>query len=220
MNNHISAVIFDLNGTMINDMEFHIDAWFHLLNGELGARLTRDEVKKQMYGSNMELFLRVFGPGHFTQEEMERLSIVKEKRYQLAYRPHLELIRGLPDFLDGLYAAHRPMAIASAAIPFNIDFVLDNLQIRRYFNAIVSAEDVTHSKPDPETYLKAATVLGETPDNCLVFEDAPKGVESAMSAGMPCVVLKTLHAEHEFIAYSNIIQFIDDYRDPFLHQFL
>ena len=75
------------------------------------------------------------------------------------------------------------MAIGSAAIQSNIDFVLDGLHIRHYFDAIVSADDVTHSKPDPETYIKCAGKLGMDPDDCLVFEDAPKGAESAKNAG-------------------------------------
>jgi beta-phosphoglucomutase-like phosphatase (HAD superfamily) len=106
------------------------------------------------------------------------------------------------------------MAIGSAAIPFNIDFVLDNLSIRHYFKAIVSANDVTVSKPHPETFLKAAAQLHETPASCLVFEDAPKGVESAFNAGMKCVVLTTMHSEEEFRHYPNIVSYIADYTDP------
>ena len=118
----------------------------------------------------------------------------KEKRYQQAYRPHLQLIDGLDEFLKRAYEAKIPMGIGSAAIPFNIDFVLDQLDIRKYFSAIVSAEDVEISKPHPETFLKAARLLNTSPADCLVFEDAPKGVEAARNAGIPCVVLTTLHS--------------------------
>lgn len=103
------------------------------------------------------------------------------------------------------------MAIGSAAIPFNINFVLDNLNIRSYFNAIVSAEDVINSKPDPETFTKGAEILGVESNQCIVFEDAPKGVEAAQNAGMKCIVLTTMHTSEEFSAYNNIIAFIEDY---------
>jgi beta-phosphoglucomutase len=83
------AFIFDLNGTMINDMEFHITAWTHTLNDELKAGLTREQVKSQMYGKNEELLDRVFGEGHFSSERMHTISMDKEKRYQEAFRPHL-----------------------------------------------------------------------------------------------------------------------------------
>ena len=105
------------------------------------------------------------------------------------------------------------MAIGSAAIPFNIDFVLDGLQLRKYFPVVVSAQDVATSKPDPETFLKAAFQLGVPSSGCVVFEDAPKGVEAAANAGMHCVVITTMHPPEEFEQYSNILFFIKDYTD-------
>ena len=109
------------------------------------------------------------------------------------------------------YQQNVQMAIGSAAIMFNIDFVLDGLNISKYFSAIVSADDVTRSKPDPETYLKCAEALHASPKDCIVFEDAPKGVESAFNAGMRSVVLTILHQQHEFEQYGNIVAFGKDY---------
>ena len=211
------ALIFDLNGTMINDMEFHMRAWSEILNNDLKAGLSPDQVKSQMYGKNSELLDRVFGKGKFTEEEMEYWSREKEKRYQKAYLPHLWLINGLQELLEKAWEKKIPMAIGSAAIPFNIDFVLDNLDVRKYFSAIVSAEDVTISKPDPETFLKAAESLDIEPSGCLVFEDAPKGVEAAARAGMKSVVLTTMHNRNDFSFTDNILAFIKDYTDPFIH---
>ena len=91
------ALIFDLNGTMIDDMEFHLDAWTEILNKDLKAELSREQVRSQMYGKNSELLIRVFGEGKFTNDEMEFWSLEKEKRYQKAYLPHLQLIKGLKD---------------------------------------------------------------------------------------------------------------------------
>ncbi len=75
-----SAFLFDLNGTMINDMEFHIKAWYGILNGDVKAGMSREQVRGHMYGKNSELLDRVFGPGHFTPAEMDRISIEKEQR--------------------------------------------------------------------------------------------------------------------------------------------
>jgi beta-phosphoglucomutase len=212
------AFIFDLNGTMINDMEFHITAWSHILNEDLKAGLKREQVKNQMYGKNEELLDRVFGKGHFSWERMQEISQAKEERYQAAFRPHLGLIPGLPDLLRRAEENNILMAIGSAAIPFNIDFILDNLHIRHYFKAIVSAADVTISKPHPETFLLAAQKIGIPADDCLVFEDAPKGVEAAFNAGMDCMVLTTLHEKHEFSDYPNVMGYIADYTDPSLDE--
>jgi len=205
------AFLFDLNGTMIDDMQFHLKAWYHILNDDLGANLSWEETKSHMYGKNSELLIRVFGKDRFTQEETDRLSLEKEKRYQQEYKPHLQLIPGLQQFLEKAHAMNIPMAIGSAATMFNVDFAVDNLNIRHYFKAIVSADHVHTSKPHPETFLKAAELIGIDPGNCLVFEDAPKGVEAAQNAGMPSVVLTTMHEKEEFATYNNIIQYIRDY---------
>jgi len=214
MKNSPQALIFDLNGTMINDMEFHIRAWTEILNTDLKAGLSPGQVKSQMYGKNSELLVRVFGEGRFKEDEMAYWSLEKEKRYQKAYLPHLRLIPGLENLLKKALEKNIPMAIGSAAIMFNIDFVLDNLDIRKYFTAIVSADDVEISKPHPETFLKAAAVLDTRAHNCIVFEDAPKGVEAAQQAGMPCIVLTIMHKRNEFPVTDNVVAFIKDYTDP------
>lgn len=216
--NHRGAYIFDLNGTMIDDMQYHTEAWYNILNNELGANLSWEQVKAEMYGRNEELLVRVFGNNKFSPEEISQLVVAKEKRYQQAFLPKLCLIDGLADFLKEASEQNIPMAIGSAAIPFNIDFVLDGLNIRHYFKAIVSGDDVRTSKPDPETFLKCAQLLGVDPQNCLVFEDAPKGVEAAQNAGMQTIVLTTMHERPSFADYTNIKAFVRDYHDPCLEQ--
>lgn len=214
------AFLFDLNGTMIDDMDYHVKAWYDILNNDLKAGLSWPQVKEQMYGKNSELLDRVFGKNAFTSERVTELSFEKERRYQQSYLPHLALLPGLQQFMDRAAAQGIAMAIGSAAIPFNIDFVLDNLQLRGYFARIVSADDVAISKPHPETYLKAAELLGVAFSQCIVFEDAPKGVEAALNAGMQSVVLTTMHEADEFSAYPNVLAFVKDYTDPVLNKLI
>ena len=211
------AFIFDLNGTIIDDMAYHLKVWASILNDDLGADLTLEEVRMNMYGKNHELLERVFGKGRFTLQEADRISRLKEDRYQELYRAHMHLIRGLPEFLLKASQLEISMAIGSAAIPYNIDFVLDNLHIRHYFKSIVSADDVVLSKPHPEVFLKAASQMNVDPAVCVVFEDAPKGVEAAANAGMPCVAITTMHEESEFESRSNILFFVRDYTDSRLN---
>ena len=203
------AFLFDLNGTMIDDMDYHVRSWHRILN-ELGANLSKAAAKAECYGKNHEVIERVF-PGRFSEAEKDRMSIEKEQQYQEEYRPSLALIPGLMEFLIEAKKNNIKMAIGSAAIMFNIDFVLDGLEIRDYFDVIVSADDVSKSKPDPETYLKCASLLGVTPDECLVFEDVPKGVESAYNAGMKAMVLTTMHVQDEFQQFDNALGFHKDY---------
>jgi len=120
-----------------------------------------------------------------------------------------------------LAAAHARgigLAIGSAAIPFNIDFVVDGLALRPYFGTIVSADDVTLSKPHPETFLRAAELLGVAPADCLVFEDVPKGVEAAARAGMAAVVLTTTHPESDFAGLTNVRHFAPDFTGAFFQE--
>lgn len=205
------AFLFDLNGTMIDDMQYHIRAWHKILN-ELGANISMEQMKEECYGKNDELLERMF-PGRFTEDEKMKMSFEKEKAYQAQYKPHLSFIPGLYTFLQVAKQKKVPMAIGSAAIMFNIDFVIDNLKIRSCFHAIVGAEDVRNSKPDPETYVLCAERLNMATADCIVFEDAPKGVESARRAGMKAVVITTLHEAQEFDKYDNVLMCVNDYTD-------
>lgn len=210
--------MFDMNGTMIDDMDYHIIAWHRILN-DLGANISMEQMKAECYGKNDELLERML-PGKFTAEEKARMSYEKEAKYQEEYRPRLTLLPGLHDFLDKARERNIPMAIGTAAIMFNVDFALDGLQIRSYFDAIVSADDIQKSKPDPETYIKCAEALGIDAGNCIVFEDSPKGVESAAKAGMKAVVITTMHTAEEFAEFDNVLLVIKDYQDDRLETLL
>jgi beta-phosphoglucomutase len=203
------AFLFDLNGTMINDMPYHIKAWHRILN-ELGSNISMEKMREECYGKNHELLERIF-PGRFTLEEKNRMSLEKEKQYQREFRSELQLIKGLDSFLQRSHEAGIKMAIGSAAIMFNIDFVLDGLNIRRYFDVLVSADEVINSKPDPETWLTCAKKLGVSSKECLVFEDSPKGVEAAGNAAMDCIVITTMQSKEDFSNYLNVVSFIEDY---------
>lgn len=205
------AFIFDLNGTMIDDMNFHIQSWYDILN-QLGADLTLEQVKHECYGKNEELLERIF-PGRFSGDEMKVMISQKEAGYREVFRPYLQLIDGLDVFLQQAHANKILMGIGSAALPENINYVLDGLSIRNYFKAIVSAVDVRKSKPDPETFLLCADKLGVQPEECIVFEDAPKGVEAAGLAGMSCIVLTTMHPEDDFNACEHVLCKVPNYSD-------
>ena len=193
-------------------MPYHIRAWHDILNG-LGANISMERMKEECYGKNEELLERMF-PGRFSDMEKSAMSMNKETAYQQVFRPHLKLINGLDRLLDRTYSDGIKIAIGSAAIMYNINFVLDGLNLQKYIDVIVSADDVSLSKPAPETYLKCASLLKIAATDCIVFEDSPKGVESAANAGMQCVALTTMHTKEELSRYSNIISIVEDYTDP------
>ncbi len=141
------AFLFDLNGTIIDDMQYHIKAWHKIFN-DLGVDLTYEQTKVQCYGKNEEVIERVI-PGKFSLEEKTGMGYKKEEQYQKEFRPYLKLIDGLGEFLKEAKKAGIKMAIGSAAVMFNVDFVLDGLNIRHYFDSIVIADDVMLRKHHP-----------------------------------------------------------------------
>jgi beta-phosphoglucomutase len=205
------AFLFDLNGTMIDDMYYHAKAWDDVLKEDLHEIVEWETIVLNMYGKNSEVLFRLFGAERFVSAEIEKISFNKEKRYQQLYKPLIKPIDGLIPFIDASVKLGIKLGIGSAAIPENINFVIDALDIRKYFSSIVSASDVLKSKPEPETFLMNAAELSFDPVDCIVFEDAPKGVEAAERAGMSCIVITTMHPENDFHQYKNVKQFIRDY---------
>ena len=214
----IKAFLFDLNGTMIEDMSYHINAWHNIFLKQ-GANYTLKQSQEQCYGKNAEILERIF-PGRFTEEEKTALGDDKEATYREEYKPFLKLINGLDEFLAAAKKEKIKMAVGSAAMKLNVDFVLDNLNIRHYFDVVISGDDVEMSKPDAETYLKCAAALTVLPNECLVFEDVPKGVESAANAGMQAIVIIGLHNEEEFAGFDNVVRFVKDYEGLLVVDFL
>lgn len=205
-----------MNGTIIDDMAFHASAWHELLVKDLGCDIDIQRVWKEMYGKNRDMFIRVLGEGVLSEKEMEDWSLEKERRYQKIYGPQIEAIDGFLIFLDYLKNKGFRIALGTAAIPFNVDFVLESLQIKDYFDAVISAAEVEFSKPHPETFIKCAELLAIPEDACVVFEDSPKGVEAAQRAGMKSIVLTTMHPKEDFSEFNNILGFIENYKDPLL----
>lgn len=205
------AFLFDLNGTMIHDMPYHVDAWHHVIKA-LGGVLSKEAMKQECYGKGEEMLERIF-PGKYTIQERIDISASKEAKYRADFLPDLKLIEGLDQLLSQAYLQQIKLGIGSAANNLNIDFVIDNLKIRHYMQTIISGEMVKSSKPDPETFIQCATSLNVPTTQCLVFEDTPKGVACAANAGMDAIVLTTTHPVTDFDGFANIIHFANDYTD-------
>lgn len=205
----MKGIIFDMDGTMIDNMMIHHSAWQQQL-ASLGLKMSLEEVKEKIHGVNIEILERLFGD-RFTAEERERISWEKEEIYRQIYAPDLKLLPGLNDLLKELQAANIPMAIGTAAPPGNVDFVLDALHLRPYFKAIVHSEDVTQGKPNPEVFIKAATAIGLEVRDCLIFEDSVTGAAAAERAHSPAIIVTTTHSEAEFAEFSHIRKFIQNF---------
>ena len=204
------GIIFDLDGTMIDNMMIHHKAWQRKLHS-LGLELTLEEVMDQIHGINEEIIQRIFGD-RFNAQERAQISWEKEAAYRDIFKDQLQLIAGLPEFLSHLNQHQLPMAIGTAAPPENVDFVLDNLDIRDYFDSVLHAKNVSKGKPDPEIFLSCSQHIGIPIEDCVVFEDSLVGAETALNAGCPAVIITTTHKQEEFAHFPHIIKFIDDYQ--------
>lgn len=183
------AFIFDMDGTMIDNIQFHLQAWQDFLSSQ-GIAITAAELDRQNHGTIGEVLRRICGE-HLSDAEVLKLGERKEARYRELYRPHLKLVAGLNSFLDEAQRLDIPMALATSGAAPNTDFVMDGLGIRSYFQTWVGGDDVTFGKPHPETFLKAAQRLNRSPEQCLVFEDTLSGIAAAEQAGMKAVAITT-----------------------------
>jgi beta-phosphoglucomutase len=179
----VRAVLFDLDGTLVDNMAAHARAWVETARS-LGRALTAETVQRDFAGRrNDELFPMLLGRP-VGPDELALLADAKEARYRELYRPHLCPLAGAEALLDGLRRRGVRCAVASAAPAPNRAFVLDGLGWRGRFDAVVGAEEVARGKPFPDLFLRAAERVGVEPAACLVFEDATLGVQAAQAAGM------------------------------------
>lgn len=186
----LRAVVFDMDGTLVDNMDFHNRAWVEMAR-KLGLTMTAEDFQTHHAGKKNEEIFPVLLGRPVTHEELERLAEEKESHYRTLYRPHLRLHHGAEAFIARLRAAGIPLAVATAAPQGNRELVLDGLGIRPHFDHIIGAEQVTRGKPAPDIFLAAARELGVEPSKCLAFEDAILGVIAAREAGMTVVGVTT-----------------------------
>ena len=154
MNYSERAFIFDLDGTLVDNMRFHTEAWRTLIE-ENGYEFNERKFLVETAGqTNREIIPSVFGA--LSNDRLTELAVRKEELYREAYLPHRKPVDGLVDFLDDARDLGIKMAVSTAASPANMAFILDGLDLRKYFGAITTAAEVKRGKPDPEIFLLSA----------------------------------------------------------------
>ncbi|MEO8710745.1 MAG: HAD family phosphatase [Parafilimonas sp.] len=190
------AVIFDLDGTLIDNNPYHIEAWKFFYD-KIGKPFSLEEYTKDINGRiNRDIFNYVFNTT-LSPEKIEAYSNEKEAMYRDLYKPHIEPINGLLDFLEELEQAKIPKAIATSGLIPNINFMFEHVPIKKFFLNVVEASQISQGKPHPEIFLKAAISVNAVPSNCVAFEDSVAGIKSAKTAGMKVIALTTTHTAEE-----------------------
>ena len=188
------AVIWDLDGTLINSVDHHWEAWREVMAAE-NITLTFEDFVADFGKRNDEILRGRIDP-NMSDAEVARIALAKEETYRRFVRSEgLVLLPGAERWLRQLKTDGWLQALGTSAPQGNIDAVFDALGIAGFFDAVMSSEQVKAGKPSPDVFLAAAERMQVSPEHCIVVEDAPAGIEAARRAGMKSVGVLTTHEE-------------------------
>jgi beta-phosphoglucomutase len=187
-NNMLHACIFDLDGVLVDTAIYHYKAWKRLAN-ELGFDFTHDQNEQLKGISRMDSLDKILNWGNIQVSQETKIELAEKKNtwyvQMISSMSTDEVLPGAKKLLDAIRESGLKCALGSASR--NSSLILNRTSLSAYFDVIVDGNSVTSSKPDPEVFLKGATLLGVNPSNCIVFEDGIAGVMAAISAGMKVI---------------------------------
>ncbi len=181
------GVIFDMDGVLVDSYQAHFESWRRMLKRQ-GLELTEREFAETFGQTSREIIRRFFG-GAVSEEDIARWDDEKEVEYREIITADFPAMDGAPELIAALSEAGFLLAIGSSGPRENVQTVLDHLPNARLFAASVNGQEVTHGKPDPGVFLRAAEKLELPPARCVVIEDALAGLDAAQAAGMPAIAL-------------------------------
>ena len=199
-----SAVIFDMDGVLVDNFRYHLMAWEKFCQRHK-KKISAIDFREQVFGGSNTDHLAFIFKKPLSAETIAAHASEKELIYRYLYHDNVHLLAGLKPLLDKLQQEGVPMAIATSAERANVDFIIAETGLEGYFSAIADASMVTQGKPDPQVYLKAAELLDIEPNQCLVFEDTLKGIDAALQACMKVVGVATSHHRAELTEAHKVI---------------
>ena len=203
----IKAVLWDVDGVLIDTAPFHYQAW-RTLFASLGKELSRAEFLKTFGLRNDDTLQSILGP--LPDDRLQELGHRKEEIFREAIRGHIAPMPGAVEIVRRLRRAGVRQAVVSSAPRDNVVETLRALSIEGEFQELITEEDVGRGKPDPQGYVLAAERLGVPPSDCVVIEDAPAGVEAAKRAGARCIGLAAGRAPEELAQADLVVGSLED----------
>ncbi|GAB3038252.1 HAD family hydrolase [Spirosoma pulveris] len=205
----MKAVIFDMDGVIVDTNPHHRIAWREYYQ-RYGKTLSDEDFVQHVSGKhNNDILGHLFAGQALSPDEAKRLAHEKEALFRELYEHDITPVAGLIPFLQSLKAANIRTAVATSAPVENLDFVMDALGIRSYFDVLLNESMVSHPKPDPEIYQKAMSLLGVEPTESIIFEDSMTGIQAAKAAGATVVGMSTTQSPDE------LWPFVDDVAHDF-----
>jgi len=184
-----------MDGTLVDSIPFHQASWVTFLKKH-GIVLDPEQFQTQNHGNIEEMIKRFFGTA-ISDEKLIELGNEKEELYRNSYRKHIREIDGLTGFLHTLKRQNIQAALATMGDPTNIDFILDAIKVRPFFQCITGGNEILKGKPDPEIYELSLKKMNLKSSECIVIEDSVDGVLSAKKAGMKVIGITTSHTADE-----------------------
>ncbi|MFO7919000.1 MAG: HAD-IA family hydrolase [Anaerolineae bacterium] len=189
------ALLWDMDGVLVDTGEAHFAAWKALFEGHEWT-ITREDFEKTFGMSNIPILKELLGEG-LPEAQLLDLAAEKEARFREMIEPHVNLLPGVEKWLRWARKERYRQAVASSGEMANIVAILAAFEIANYFDAVVSGAFLPHSKPHPAIFLQAAASVGAEPQDSLVLEDGLVGIEAAHRAGIACIAVTTTHSAEE-----------------------
>ncbi len=211
----MKLIIFDLDGVLLDSEPLYM-AMNQKLFKTLGVNISVEEYHSFVGISATTMWTIIKAKAHLPQSAEELKAVEKELKYKTLNETPLVPTEGVVEFLEKLKAGRYTMAIASSGLRKNIDTILNKLNVKGYFDLIVSGEDVVKGKPEPDIFLKVSNHFGLKPEDCIVIEDSKNGVLAAKAAGMTCLAYFNPHSGNQDLTKADFI--FDHFNDPKLDE--
>jgi beta-phosphoglucomutase len=198
------AVIFDMDGVLVDTYHAHYKSWLMMAERE-DLHFTEAEFAPTFGRTSREIIAHFWGGGRFNDAEIAALDAMKEAAFREIITQKFPAMQGAKELLATLHKNGFKLAVGSSGPPENVAMVVERLDARHLFGAIVTGMDVTRGKPDPQVFLLAAERLGVPPSRSVVVEDARPGLEAAHAAGMKAVGLVSTGRTREELAEADLL---------------
>ena len=206
----IKGIIFDMDGTIVDSLPYHYEAWKIFFN-ENKVENFSEKLNEYKGGGTLDLMRTIYG-NQYSKKELKKMSEDKEKIFRKIYKGEIKQILGFKKFLDELKSKDIMVGLASNAIRKNVSMIINELEIYDYFDSIICGDEVINGKPNPEMFNETIDRFNINKDECLIFEDSLEGVLAAKNSGVKVIGI-TSSSSNKVLKDAGCVMSISDYLD-------